>query len=299
MLPQEYRAGAPAPKVGWVRPSHPAIDAVVSEWPGGNFGVAVVRPTGVVATWGDPDRPFELASVTKPLAASAVWLAVEEKTVMLDDPIHDDRLDPSVTLRHLLSHASGLGFESDDAIGAPGMRRIYSNAGFDLVAQLMEVASGFTMAEYLAAGVFEPLAMTSTTLWGRAAHEARGTARDLGRWAAELLAPALFHPDTRDAATSVQFPELDGVLPGFGLQKPNPWGLGVEIAAQKTPHWTAPGNSPATFGHFGRSGGFLWIDPAAELGLVGLGDVDFGPWARSLWPRLGAAVLDAGLVGAF
>ena len=91
----------------------------------------------------------------------------------------------------------------------------------------------------------------------------------------------------------VAFPGLDGVLPGFGRQQPNDWGLGCEIRDHKAPHWTAPDNSPATFGHFGQSGSFLWVDPAAQLACVSLSDTAFGPWAADRWPRLSAAVLQA------
>jgi CubicO group peptidase (beta-lactamase class C family) len=52
-------------------------------------------------------------------------------------------------------------------------------------------------------------------------------------------------------------------------------------------------NSPTTFGHFGGTGTFLWIDPVAELGLVVLTDRDFGSWALDAWPRLSDEVLAA------
>ena len=81
---------------------------------------------------------------------------------------------------------------------------------------------------------------------------------------------------------------LAGVLPGYGRQTPNDWGLGCEIRDHKSPHWTAPENSPETFGHFGQSGSFLWVDRAAglaqPLGLLGDGDVGV-----VLGPRLDAA----------
>ena len=91
----------------------------------------------------------------------------------------------------------------------------------------------------------------------------------------------------------MQLPGLDGVLPGFGRQSPNDWGLGFELRDAKRPHWTAPAGSPRTFGHFGRSGTFVWIDPDALVGCVYLGDADFGPWAIDAWPAFSAAVLEA------
>ena len=112
-----------------------------------------------------------------------------------------------------------------------------------------------------------------------------------------MLAPqGLLHPSTLADATSVQYPGLRGVLPGFGSQDPNDWGLGFEIRGAKHPHWTGAANSPATFGHFGQSGTMLWVDPVAGVGLVALADRDFGPWARSL-AALADAVLAASRTG--
>jgi CubicO group peptidase (beta-lactamase class C family) len=92
-------------------------------------------------------------------------------------------------------------------------------------------------------------------------------------------------------ATSVAFPEVNGVLPGYGMQKPNDWGLGFELRDHKSPHWTGKNSSPATFGHFGQSGTFLWVDPAAKLACVALTDRDFGPWAVEAWTPFADAVL--------
>jgi CubicO group peptidase (beta-lactamase class C family) len=54
-----------------------------------------------------------------------------------------------------------------------------------------------------------------------------------------------------------------------------------------------PHNSPATFGHFGGAGTFLWVDPVAELALVALTDREFGPWTLQAWPRLSDELLAA------
>jgi CubicO group peptidase (beta-lactamase class C family) len=83
------------------------------------------------------------------------------------------------------------------------------------------------------------------------------------------------------------------VLPDFGRFDPNDWGLGFELRDAKSPHWTGSRNSPRTFGHFGGSGTFLWIDPDAGLGLGVLTNLDFGDWAKEAWPRLSDAVLIA------
>ena len=92
-------------------------------------------------------------------------------------------------------------------------------------------------------------------------------------------------------ATTVQFPGLAGVLPGFGTQRPNDWGLGFELRDGKSPHWTGSDNSPRTFGHFGQSGTFLWVDPEADIALIVLTDRDFGDWTHELWPAISDGVL--------
>jgi CubicO group peptidase (beta-lactamase class C family) len=110
----------------------------------------------------------------------------------------------------------------------------------------------------------------------------------LGR---ELLAPKVLSEAMLARATAVAFPGLDGVVPGFGRQDPSDWGLGFELRDGKDPHWTGSRNSPRTFGHFGRSGTFLWVDPDAGLACACVTDRDFGPWAAEAWPALSDAVV--------
>ena len=71
------------------------------------------------------------------------------------------------------------------------------------------------------------------------------------------------------------------------------WGLGFELHDGKRPHWMGDRNSPATFGHFGGSGTFLWVDPVADLALAVLTDRDYGPWALEAWPGFSDRVLEA------
>jgi CubicO group peptidase (beta-lactamase class C family) len=112
----------------------------------------------------------------------------------------------------------------------------------------------------------------------------------LGR---ELLSPRLVAPETLAEMTSVQFPGLDGVLPEFGRYRPLVGGLGVELKGGKAPHWSGSLTSERTFGHFGGSGTFLWVDPVRGVACAGLTDRRFGEWAKLAWPRLSDAVLAA------
>ena len=258
----------------------------IAEWPVANASAVVVGPDGVRHAYGDPDRPYWLASVTKPLFATAVLVAVEEESLALDTPAGPE----GSTVAHLLSHASGLGLDGGE-MAKPGRRRIYSNAGFNTLGTVLTGACDLAPATYLAEAVLAPLGMDATALDGSPASGATSTAADLSRWVGELLRPRLLAPETVEAARTVTFPGLDGLVPGYGKQTPNDWGLGFEIRSAKDPHWTAPGGDPATFGHFGRSGTFVWIDPHRELALVVLTDREFESWAKPLWPALSHAVL--------
>lgn len=258
-------------------------------WPVDHVAAAVVGPTGPDATVGDTGRAFRLASVTKLLTAHACLVAVEEETLDLDEPAGP----PGSTVRHLLAHAAGYGFDTGP-MSRPGAKRIYSNTGFDALADHLAERAAMDAPAYLQAAVLDPLAMGATDLRDRSlAHGAWTTVGDLARFTTELLAPTLVHVDTLAEATSVQFPDLDGILPGVGPQHPLDWGLGFELRDHKHPHWTGSANSPATFGHFGGSGTFLWVDPVLGRGLVALTDRDFGPWALDAWPPLADAVIDA------
>jgi CubicO group peptidase (beta-lactamase class C family) len=253
---------------------------------------AVVGPSGVLAVHGDPEQRFALASVTKPLAALAILVAIEEEALGLDDPA-DEQLIPGATLRHLLAHASGLAPDERQRTQPPATRRVYSNSGFELAGELVSAATGIAFPAY-AAEALRPLSLARTELPGSPARDGISTVGDLARVLHELLAPScLLHPATLAAATTVQFPGLRGVLPGFGGQEHNDWGLGFEIRAHKSPHWTGEHNSPATYGHFGQSGTMFWLDPVARIGLVALTDRPFGPWAAQAWPALSDAVLAA------
>ncbi len=261
-------------------------------WPARHAAAGWATPHGGGACAGDPERPFALASVTKPLAAYAVLVAVEEGTLALDQPAGP----PGSTVAHLLAHASGLGEDPAAPLAGPGRRRIYSNAGFDAVGAELARAAAMSPADYIREAVAEPLGLSATSLQGPSlAKDGVSIVSDLLKLGLEWLSPTLVHPTTMALATTPWLPDLVGVLPGFGRQVPNPWGLGFEIRGHKHPHWTGAANSPATFGHFGRAGTFLWVDPARQLVCCALTDEPFGPWAATAWPVFSDAVItDAG-----
>jgi CubicO group peptidase (beta-lactamase class C family) len=261
----------------------------VSQWPVTAAAAAVVGPEGVRASYGPLDRVFAWASVTKLLTALAALDAVGRGLLDLDDPAGP----PGSTVRHLLAHASGLALDGGIVLSRPGRRRVYSNSGIELVSEQVAMHTGKGFEAVLEDEVLRPLGLRGTVLHGSPARGASGPLSDLATLAQELLAPSLLDTDLLAEATTTAFPGLSGVVPGFGRQEGCDWGLGFEVRGSKSPHWTGRDNSPRTFGHFGRSGSFLWVDPEAGLACVALADREFDEWARQAWPRLSDDVLAA------
>lgn len=260
----------------------------VDEWGADNAAIAVLGRAGELGAHGDREHDFRLASVTKLMTAFACLVAAEEGVIDLDERAGP----PGSTIRHLLGHTSGLPFEpGGPPIARPGTRRIYSNAGFEALADAVAKRAEMPFADYLRAAVFEPLGLARAELRGSPAADVHAPLSDVTRFAAELLAPTLVSPETFAEATSVQFPGLSGVLPGVGRYDPLDWGLGFELKDAKDPHWSGSRTSPRAFGHFGGSGTFLWVDPDAGIACACLADREFGPWALEAWPRLSDAVL--------
>jgi CubicO group peptidase (beta-lactamase class C family) len=264
------------------------VDALrqIDEWGAETAAAGVVSNGEVVATHGPRDAVVRWASVTKLVTATAALIAAEEGTIDLDEPAGPE----GSTVRHLLAHASGLPFEPGAPTSRPERRRIYSNVGFEALAEHIAAAAGMPFERYLADGVLRPLGMRAE-LRGSPAADLYGDLDDLLRFAAELQRPTLIAPETLDEATTVQFPGLVGVVPDVGRFDPNDWGLGFELKDAKSPHWTGSRNSPRTFGHFGGSGTFLWVDPDAGIALGCLTDREFGRWSLEAWTRLSDAML--------
>lgn len=264
------------------------LTSLVAGWPADTVSAGVTEADATLGLAGDPDWIAPIASVSKLLVGLSALIALEEGTIDLDEPVGP----PGSTVRHLLAHASGLDFDKDRVIAPPGRRRIYSNPGIERFADHLAARAGMPFAEYLRQGVLEPLGMDHTELRGSPAHGIWSTASDMLTFSRELLRPTLVSASTLRDATRPHFPELAGVLPDLGRFDPNPWGLAFEIRDGKEPHWTGTRNSPATFGHFGGAGSFLWVDPEAGLATVALTDRLFGPWALEAWPAFSDAILD-------
>jgi CubicO group peptidase (beta-lactamase class C family) len=264
------------------------VDALrtIDTWGARTAAAGVTRAGGELRVHGPREAVLRWASVTKLFTGLAVLVAVEEGTVDLDEAAGPE----GATLRHLLAHASGLGPDEGPPLMAPERRRIYSNYGIELAAELVAERAGMAFGEYFERAVVEPLGLRGE-LYASPAWGYRGPLDDALALARELLAPTVVAPETLAEATTVQFAGLGGVLPSFGRMEPNDWGLAFELRDAKSPHWTSARSSPRTFGHFGAAGTFLWVDPELGVACAVLTDKEFGSWAIEAWPAFNDAVL--------
>jgi CubicO group peptidase (beta-lactamase class C family) len=278
----------------------PAVAAVVV----GRGGVLDEAYAGLTAPGGEAAGAgtlFALASLTKPLTAAACMCAVEEGLLELDEEVRD-----GFTLRHLLSHCSGLPAETDDPraplLEPPGTYRRYSNAGYALAAGLVEARAEMPFGEYVHAAVLEPLGMDASLGLPPVDAARTATVRQPGIWrageqffnsegfrAAALAASGgyasarayagflgwlleggggLLAPETVDEMLSTQFGELPGGVEAVALWDACPWALGLDVRGTREPHWTGDSLGPRANTHFGSSGTLAWIDRERGLGLV-------------------------------
>jgi len=244
--------------------------------------VGVTDPGETIAVQGDPHTPLALASVSKPLTAWGVLIAVERELIDLDEPAGPE----GSTVLNLLDHTSGLPFEGEQPQASPGARRIYSNAGFDALGAHVARAAGMEFSEWMTREVTRPLGMTGIDVSGRPSAGYRASIADLMLFGREVLRPALIPAALRDLALSVSRSGLRGVVPGYGAFDDNQWGLGFELKGAKSPHWLSDSFPPETAGHFGGQGSFLFIDRTRDLAAAFLSGVPFGDEHKRIWPAL-------------
>ena len=182
---------------------------------------------------GDPytaATPFSIASLGKMFTAVAIGQLLDAGKLALDDRVgaYVSDLPPGVAdakIAQFLSHTSGLGDAIEDGIvGEPGTFR-YTNAGFDVLARVVEAVSGQTLSGYLGEHVFKPAGMSDTSLreeapgedpigWGGEA----STGPDLMRFVEALLGDRLLTPETTDLFTSAKVETDQGGQYGYGFE---------------------------------------------------------------------------------
>ncbi|HXM94845.1 MAG TPA: serine hydrolase domain-containing protein, partial [Candidatus Dormibacteraeota bacterium] len=153
--------------------------------------------------WADPERKsfmrvdsiFWIASMSKPITATAVLMLMEEGKLSLDDPIAKyipelaglktaDGKTPRISLRHLLTHTSGMGEATDEEAKAartlsdlvpafaskplafePGSKWKYCQSGILTLGRIVEIVSGVPFEVFLRKRIFDPLGMKDTTFY--------------------------------------------------------------------------------------------------------------------------------------
>lgn len=239
------------------------------------------RQWNILATVGQQERVYELASVTKILVTLVALVAVSEEAISLEDP-----LGPTgSTVRHILSHASGVVDDPKKPDQTPETQRIYSSHAFDILAEHITARTGIDFPAYFHQALCEPLGLTATELHSSAGFGVRSHITDLTRIAQEMLQPQLIPAELMEYTRSIQFPSLEGFVPGYGKHRPCPWALGLEYRGEKSPHWLGVDQPSDTVGHFGQSGTFMWIDDALRVFTIILTDRPFGSWCKNLWPE--------------
>ena len=189
---------------------------------------------------------------------------------------------------------SGLPFEGEQVLAAPGTRRIYSNPGFDLLGALLAERTGRPFDEALRDAVLEPLGMTGTGLVDRPSQGLDGPlARPRRvRRASSSARPSLAASRLRRWRRPSAFPGLPGVVPGVGRFDPLRLGPRAraarrEVAALDGRRATARRRSVTSVARHLPVG-----RPGRGLAVVVLTDRDFGPWALEAWPAFSDAIID-------
>lgn len=249
--------------------------------------LGVTGPDETLAVQGDSRTILPLASVTKPLTAWGVLVAVERGIVDLDEPAGPT----GATVLNLLDHTSGLPMEGAEPLRPVGERRIYSNAGFDTLAAHVADAAGMAFADWMEREVVLPLGMAQTDVTGRPSAGATSSIDDLLIFGREVLRPVLIPVELRDLALTVSQAGLRGIVPGYGAFADNQWGLGFELKGTKSPHWLSDTLPPETAGHFGAQGSFLFIDRSRDLAAAFLSGTPFGEDHKRIWPPLTAEIV--------
>ena len=134
-----------------------------------------------------PDTRFAVASVTKTFTAAGIALLEKQGKLKIEDPLDKylTGFPPAIRLWHLLGHQSGLANPEYDTIAAqdvspdkllamiaaqplsfePGTNTRYSNAGYIVLARVIEKVSGKSFDDFLRESIFSPLGMSGSGTW--------------------------------------------------------------------------------------------------------------------------------------
>jgi CubicO group peptidase (beta-lactamase class C family) len=252
-----------------------------------------------------------MASCSKPVTATAVMTLIDEGTIGLNDPFQEyipEFKGPEaekITIRHLLSHTSGLPIRTETTTlqaaeegleNPPGSKMIYSNTGYDLLGMLIERVSGQPFEEFIANRIFEPLGMENSTFIQLGMDRERsvlarpGTTYD---WPAEIegkvWASSTLWSTAFDMGIFLQTFLNRGSYGDLQLLSPASIDAMAQsqvegIPREKVNGITTPPSgygwflleglqfpnypkklSKSSYGHSGASGAFIWVDPEYDL----------------------------------
>ncbi|MBT3269334.1 serine hydrolase [Candidatus Poribacteria bacterium] len=114
-----------------------------------------------------PHTKFRLGSVTKSFTSTAILMLHEQGLLDIEDPVGKHLPDfpgaDDTTLRHLLTHTSGLSESAEEGLlFEPGERISYSNFGYNLLGDVVAAVSGQSYEAYIQERIFQPLGMLSS-----------------------------------------------------------------------------------------------------------------------------------------
>jgi CubicO group peptidase (beta-lactamase class C family) len=274
-----------------------------------------------------PDSIFGVASVSKPVTATAVMILVERGQIGINQPVQ--RYIPEfkgdgyerVTVRHLLTHTSGLPDNSDTPFSdlgrtglrlSPGQEMRYSNVGFDLLGEIVERLSKRPFHEFTRGNIFEPLGMKDATFIhpGKSGErfiqprpgttydwsdEFQGKTSSSSTLCATAMDMAIFGQTFLNNGSYGNYHLLSPAtvaamtqnqIPGIPGETHNgvaapPCGFGWFKLEQCRFPQWPSLLSPQSYGHSGASGAVLWVDPKFDI----VGVFFFVKISEDFWPK--------------
>ncbi len=290
-----------------------------------------------------PETPVMVASMTKPITATAVMMLAEQGKLSIDDPVHtylpafkDQKVygggTATITIQQLLCHTSGMdqwdesgnrpvepaagqtvltafvdGLAKRPLQAKPGEHFTYSSNGYAVLGRVIEVVSGQTCEQFITERVLKPLGMTHSTFrmtaelveklptiyarrelgpsWRPDGHMIAWKKRLVGKLAPIYPAGGLIST-AGDMARFCQMVLNRGALDGTRLLKPatvermcrnhtpgaaSGWGLGWSKYYKE--HCPI-GSSPRHVNHAGLFGTYMFVEPAFDLVVVFLQQLD-------------------------
>ena len=263
----------------------------------GNRAVVPARETMTA------DTIFDVASLTKVVAtAPSIWLLIDRGKIALDAPAKTylpELQDGEITIRHLLTHTSGLrpnvdlrdewsGYDEglrraliETPRNRPGAVFRYSDINYTLLGEIVKRVSGETLDVFARRNIFEPLGMKDTGFRPGGAgptsrvapteNGLRGVVHDpTSRRMGGVAGQAGLFSTAEDLAKFARAILRGGTFPKQMTEVVSPPEVAIRRAGgfDIDSHYARPRGEHfpigTSFGHTGWTGGFLWIDPASR-----------------------------------